>query len=438
MSRGIKISPIVREYAVTGTDNQIKKSNGGEGMTRINLHIWVMTAAVSAFFIGALAFSAYGQAGKPAGKRAEVKKAAPVVRDSDEGESPDEEKSTAPAKAEKKSKDSGEDIEKKEKERRFENEKKKIEWMERTLKYGINKDRREAIGLMISVRDKSFSSKMEAMLVAALKGERDPEVKVKAITVAGDLKFAGALPEIQSCLDDESEDVRIASVNGIKALKAVSSKDRLIEKLKKQDLSKDSNYTEALLDALGEFKAVELREFAQKAASDTKTTANLRLAIVMFLGKAGARESKEFLTRLMADETEDKELRAYAVNSLARLGIREAVKDIETMLNQIESYPFKKRKDYYNLYMYGVAALVKLGDDRAFPRLMDTLKSDSSAARLKAIRLIKDLKDKRTIDILKYKRDYDPSPAVQKAARDALSEMGVDSGKSSEKTGKKE
>lgn len=407
-------------------------------MAKIKLHLWVLTAAISACFIGTFAFSAYGQAGRPAVKRAEVKKAAPVVRDSDEGESPDEEKSSATMKPGKKTTDSVEDIEKKEKERRFENEKKKIEWMEQTLKYGINKDRREAIGLMLGVRDKRFSSRMEALLVAALKGERDPEVKVKAITVAGDLKFASALPQIQICLDDESEDVRIASVNGIKALKAVSSKDRLIEILKKQDMSRDSNFTEALLDALGEFKAAELREFAQNTAADTKTTPNLRLALVMFLGKAGAMESKDFLIRIMADDTEDKELRAYAVNSLARLGIREAVKDIESMLNQIESYPFKKRKDYYNLYMYGVAALVRLGDDRAFPRLMDTLKSDSSAARLKAIRLIKDLRDKRTIDILKYKRDYDPSPAVQKAARDALAEMGVDSGKPSEKTGKKE
>jgi hypothetical protein len=38
---------------------------------------------------------------------------------------------------------------------------------------------------------------------------------------------------------------------------------------------------------------------------------------------------------------------------------------------------------------------------------------------------------------LKYKRDYDPSPAVQKAAKDALAEMGVDSGKASEKKDRK-
>lgn len=404
-------------------------------MTAVNsmAHNWLLVlskrAAIGPLLVAAFAFSAYSETGTPASRRAELRKPMPDARESDE------EKSSL--KADRISKPPGDEGEQKEKERRFENEKKRIEWIEQTLKYGINKDRREAIGMMLSVRDKSLLSRMETILVAALRDERDPEVRVKAITVAGDLKFAGALPEIQRSLDHESEDVRIAAVNGIKALNAASSKDRLIEKLKKQDMGRDSNYTEALLDALGEFKAVELREFAEKAAHDTRTTSNLRLALVMFLGKAGARESKDFLIRTMADETEDRELRGYAVNSLARLGIREAVRDIESMLKQIESYPFKKRKDYYNLQMYGIAALVRLGDEGAFPRLMDTLKSDNATVRLKAIRLIRDLRDKRTIDILKYKHDYDPSPAVQKAAKDALAEMGVDSGKASEKKDRK-
>ncbi len=38
--------------------------------------------------------------------------------------------------------------------------------------------------------------------------------------------------------------------------------------------------------------------------------------------------------------------------------------------------------------------------------------------------MMKELKDKRTIDILKYKMKYDPSPKVQKAAKEALKEMG--------------
>jgi hypothetical protein len=45
--------------------------------------------------------------------------------------------------------------------------------------------------------------------------------------------------------------------------------------------------------------------------------------------------------------------------------------------------------------------------------------------RLQAVKLIKDLKDKRTIDILKYKVKHDPSPKVQKAAREALEAMDI-------------
>jgi HEAT repeat protein len=76
--------------------------------------------------------------------------------------------------------------------------------------------------------------------------------------------------------------------------------------------------------------------------------------------------------------------------------------------------------------MYCTASLVKMGDSNSIPRLMEALRSDNPVVRLKAVELIKDLKDKRTVDILKYKMNYDPSPRVQKAAREALKAMGIE------------
>jgi hypothetical protein len=46
--------------------------------------------------------------------------------------------------------------------------------------------------------------------------------------------------------------------------------------------------------------------------------------------------------------------------------------------------------------------------------------------RLKAITLIKEFKDKRTIDILKYKMKYDQNDKVRAEAKKALKEMGVE------------
>jgi HEAT repeat protein len=56
---------------------------------------------------------------------------------------------------------------------------------------------------------------------------------------------------------------------------------------------------------------------------------------------------------------------------------------------------------------------------------MNSLRSDNSDVRYKAILLIKDFNDERTIDILKYKMKNDPSAKVRNAARKALEDKGL-------------
>ncbi len=313
------------------------------------------------------------------------------------------------------------------KEKQAENERKRAEWIEKTIQYGINKDRREAINMILGIRDDGLKRRLGDRLADVIRKETDPEVKAKAITVAGDLKNNTAAPAMMEALGDDSEDVQIAAINSLKNLKYGPARSVLAEKLKARDLSKDSNMTESLINAMGEFEAGELAEFAKTAIKDTKTTRSIRGSLTMFMGKLGAAAPKDFLVELLKDEDEDKDVRGYAANALARLDAKERTKDIDAVIATIESYPFKKRKEYYTLYIYCVAALARLGDEKAYPRLVDALKSDNSMVRLRAVRLLRDMKDQRTIDILKYKRDYDPSPAVQKAAREALEEMGVKS-----------
>ncbi|HNU92267.1 MAG TPA: HEAT repeat domain-containing protein [Spirochaetota bacterium] len=321
--------------------------------------------------------------------------------------------------------ETAEERERKQKEKQAENEKKRAEWIEKTVRFGINKDRREAINMILGIRDESLKNSLGDLLIDVIRNETDPEVKARALTVAGDLKNSRAAPAMMEALGDDSEDVQIAAVNSLKNLRHEPARQALAEKLKARDLSADSNLTESLITAMGEFGAEELAGFAKTAIKDVKTTRTIRGSLTMFMGRLGSAAPRDFLVELLKDEDEDRDVRGYAANALARLGAREAAKDIDAVVAIIESYPFKKRKEYYTLYIYCVAAMAKLGDEKAFPRLMEALKSDNSMVRLRAIRLLRDMKEQRTIDILKYKRDYDPSPAVQKAAREALEEMGV-------------
>ncbi|GEM_PF-449222 len=317
---------------------------------------------------------------------------------------------------------------------------KKAEWIVQTLDYGIQEERLSAVSKIQQIKDPAIRGRLVTKLIDMAKDEDDPELLIKSITVLGEMKETSAIPMVMDKIDHRSEDVGTAAVYALKNMKGTAAKEKLVQKLKSRDLENNTNFTSALIQALGEFKAVELLPFVRESLESPKTSKGIKEEMVIFMGNAPAAESKDILLKIYKDEEEDAALRSYAVNSLSKLGAREVAADIKETIKTIDSYDVKKRKKYYNLYLYSIAALAKLGDQEAIPKLMNALRSNSSQVRLKAISLIKDFKDKRTIDILKYKMNYDQNQKVQSAARKALKEMGVDVGeekKEEKKTAKK-
>jgi len=338
-----------------------------------------------------------------------------------------------PVPVEKAAGDKPEEIKKEDKNNKDENaeeidnaEDKHVKMIEKTLKYGIHKNRAHAIKMILSLKKDSSKKHLVKILNDQMKTEENIEVKKTAITTVAEIGDTSAMPWIIDSINDQSEDVQIAAVYAIKRMKYTAAKDTLIKKFKEQELSEESNLTEALIHTLGELGAPEITSYVIESIKDTQTTNSNRQLLVLFLGNVKSATSKDFLVQLLKDSDEDKGIRAYAASSLARIGDPSVATHLNNVIDEIETYPFNKRKTFYNLHIYCVAALAKLGDESAVPRLEDALQSDNAVVRLRAIKLIQELKNKRTIDILKYKMEYDPSPKVQKAAKDALEEMGVE------------
>lgn len=304
-------------------------------------------------------------------------------------------------------------------------ENKKAENIETTLKFGIQKDRKLAINQIRNIQDKGIQKKLTSILIDIIQNDSDMEIRKTAITVIGDLKVEGSGQALIKALDDESEDVRIAACFAIQRIKAIEAKPKLVEMIKKQDLTKDSNLTDAIISALDELGASELTLFAVEAIKDTKNSKLAREKLLLFIGKNGSKDQKDFLLEIYKDDEQEMIMRSYAVKSIAKLKLTEASADIKAVIKEIDSYPFGKKKKYYDLYIHSVAALAEMGDKDAIPLLMDSLRSDNTNVRLKALRLLKDFNDERTIDIIKYKMNNDPSNSVRKAARKILEEKGI-------------
>ncbi len=328
--------------------------------------------------------------------------------------------------------------EEKRKQRDADREKKDIEWIERTLDLGIQRERIEAMTRLLNIKDQSKKRELGLRLRDIIRDEIDSEVRTKAIYVAGEIGMKDLAPEITGNLINDVEDVKIAAVYALKKINDTGASEKMIDILKKQDLKKNSNFTEALITTLGTFKAVQLKDYAIEAIKNEHNSTNNREHLVMFLGKAGVADSKEFLVGLVKNDEEETVIRAYACNSLARLNAKEAGKDIDDVIQKIESYPYKKRQNYHRLYIQAIGALAKLGDERAFPRLVNSVRSNNDGVRIQAIRLLKEIKNERTIDILKHKMKYDPSSKVQNEAKKALEELGVKVEENKDRNGEKE
>jgi len=313
----------------------------------------------------------------------------------------------------------------KDKEKRRKKEERLAKWIATTLDYGIQRDRKEALNRILTIKDRDIRKRVEKKLIEIIGDELDLEIKIKAITIAGELELREALPELKTALNDKSDDVKVSAVFAIKSIGDTTATATLINKLKEQDLRKNSTLIGALIDTLGKFKATQMSTYAMESIKNENTDNTVRGTLVLFLGRVEAKGTKPFLNSLLKDADEEEMIRAYAASALARLDAKEAAGDIAALIEEIEHYTFTRKKKHHTLYMHCIAALAKLGDEKAFPRLLNLLRSDNAMIRLKAIALIKEIKNKRTIDILQYKVKYDPSPKVQRAAREALQELGV-------------
>jgi HEAT repeat protein len=307
-----------------------------------------------------------------------------------------------------------------------ETDEKKGEWIGETLEFGTQEERIKAVQKIQQIKNSGIKSRLANKLAGFIKEESDPEFLAKAIAALGEMKEKSAEPLLIEKMDHTSEDVRIAAVYALKSMNGVSGKEKMIKKLQEQNLENTSNFTEALLNTLGEFKAMEIVSFVKGALVNSKTHRGVKEQMILFIGKVQAKEAKEILLQLYKNEEEDDLIRAYAVNSLSKMGDADIAPQIKKIINDIESYDIKKRKKYHTLHLYSIAALAKLGDPDAVPKLVQALRSNSAETRLKAVNLIKEFKDKRTIDILKYKMKNDQNQKVRSAAKKALEEMGVD------------
>lgn len=305
------------------------------------------------------------------------------------------------------------------------NDKQKADKISQTLDYGIQKDRKIAINMIREVHDEALKKNLLQKLAALISNDADMEIRKAAVTALGDHNSVENSQSVIKALDDDNEDVKIAACYSIGKMKLSESKAKLIEIFNKQDLTNPSNFTDAVIIALGDLNTPEIIDYASEGVKNIKNSKMVRERLILFIGKCGSPIQKDFLIEIYKNDEEDMTIRSYAVKSIAKLKLNDASPVIKEVIKDIDSFSFNKKKKYYDLYMQSVTALVELGDTDSIPLLMNSIRSDNADVRYRAVILIKEFDDERTIDILKYKMKNDPSGKVRRAAQKALEDKGI-------------
>ncbi len=301
---------------------------------------------------------------------------------------------------------------------------KKKDILEKILKFGSAKERKEALRELLHF-PKEHSIELYKILSELLKEDPDISIKIVAIKTISELELTSENKSVVEALSNESDDVKEASVYAIRKLKIDEAGKDLLELLKSKDFSKNSNLTSSIIATLGEIPSGKnAYEFLEAKFLDKTSNPDIRAQIVLYFGKIKDLRPEKILLEAAENENEEIVIRAYAMNSLGKINSQNSIEPLKKILKKIKEYKSKTEiKKYSPLKIYGISALSLLGDKDILKELFAYAKDDDANVRIRAIKQLGETKNKAALELLDYKAKRDPSPKVQAAAKKAIEEI---------------
>ena len=302
---------------------------------------------------------------------------------------------------------------------------KKKEIIEKILKYGSNRERKEAMREVVHF-PREHAEELFKEISHILSTESDMGVKIFCLRTLAEVEFNKEPSSIISTLTDKNDDVREAAIMAIQRLKLEEAGPELLTFIKNQDFSKNQAVTGSAITALSELKSgKQAAEFLEEKFKEKSTHTNTRSAIALYFGKVKDPRAEAALLDALIDENEEPTTRAYAVHALGKMNASKSIPKIKSVLDKINETKSKlETKRLSNLKIHCIAALVILGDTEILKDLVSYAKDDDPNVRLRAIKQLGEIENNiEVVELLEYKAQRDPSKKVQEVAKKALEEL---------------
>lgn len=297
---------------------------------------------------------------------------------------------------------------------------KKSQQILKSLRFGTSSERKAAL-----VDFEKLSSEEQASLYSSfpelLKKEKEPSMKIAFLKTIGNAKIPNLENQVFELLEDKNEEVARQALTTIRKLKYNSAWEKILERLKKEDLTKNSNLTVSLIEALMELEGGEnAANYLEARLKESFNSPEIRAPIALYMGRKKIQSSESLLQKIAFDEKEAVTLRTYSIYSLGKINSISSIPKIRELLDELRNNPSQDSRKSQLLKVYCLAALVDLGADNVMDELIEFSRDDDSFVRYRAIQLLADSKREEAREILEYKSIRDPSPRIQKYAKERL------------------
>lgn len=296
--------------------------------------------------------------------------------------------------------------------------KKKKEILEKIIKYGSNKERKEALRELSTMPSEGIED-LTKLVSETLSTDGDNGIKISCLRTLGELEAKSESAKIIPLLKDKSDDVREVAIQTINRLKINEAANELNELIKNQDFTKSLTLTNTAINTMAELDNGKISsEFLENKIKEKNNAIDVRSSIALYYGKTKDIKAETTLLEISMDESEDMNLRSYSINALGKMNSPKATPELRTILGKInESKTKSDLKKYSILKLYVISALIMLGDKEILKELVIYAKDDDASVRLRAVKQLGEIPDPSVIELIEYKASRDPSKKIQEVAK---------------------
>lgn len=281
-----------------------------------------------------------------------------------------------------------------------------IEFWKKTLNYGTTGQK---IAIFKSIREKE-SKEILPVIERRLTEEDNIDLKKEIFNTLIALSNNSAVPYLMQIIKnkDSSEELILFAFHSLGSINYYNAGLEIIGYIDSPNII----IQETALRALGELEYKEAVPILIKKLED-KPSQRMKSELIVALVNIKSKKSQDILISILTNKRETEFNKKLAVTGLGYINNKKSYTILSKMINDPD---IKDEKMIIRL----LDAFKNFGDDRSVNILIRYLKEDNPVFRLHAAKSLGHLKAKNAMNILEYKKEYDPDENVRKAAEKSL------------------